>query len=144
MICPNCGTDNRSGVTSCVACGADLVSQPAPYVPNVPNIPNVPSIPNIPPAQGYPQNPQYPQYPQNPQYPQVSQYPMISSKNKVTAGILAILLGSFGVHKFYLGQAGMGVLYLLFCWTFIPSVVGVIEGIIYLTMSDQEFAMKYH
>ena len=64
-------------------------------------------------------------------------------KSKVTAGILAILLGGFGVHKFYLGKVGMGILYLIFCWTGIPGIVGLIEGIIYLTCSDAEFQAKY-
>ena len=64
-------------------------------------------------------------------------------KSKVTAGILAILLGGFGVHKFYLGKVGMGILYLVFCWTGIPGIVGLIEGIIYLTCSDAEFQTKY-
>lgn len=54
-----------------------------------------------------------------------------------------ISLGSFGFHKFYLGQIGMGVLYLLLCWTFIPSVLGIIEGILLLIMSDEDFNRKY-
>lgn len=66
-----------------------------------------------------------------------------SGKNRIAAAIFALLLGGFGVHKFYLGRIGQGVLYLLFCWTFIPTVIGFIEGILYLTMSDQEFAAKY-
>ena len=66
-----------------------------------------------------------------------------SGKNKTTAGILAILLGDFGAHKFYLGNPGLGVLYLVFCWTFIPGIIGIVEGIIYLTSSDQDFALKY-
>jgi TM2 domain-containing membrane protein YozV len=66
-----------------------------------------------------------------------------SSKNKTTAGILAILLGGFGVHKFYLGKTGLGVLYLVFCWTLIPAVIGLIEGIMYLTATDEAFAKKY-
>ena len=37
----------------------------------------------------------------------------------------------------------MGILYLVFFWTGIPSLVGLIEGIIYLTMNDQAFAAKY-
>jgi TM2 domain-containing membrane protein YozV len=53
------------------------------------------------------------------------------------------LLGGLGIHKFYLGRIGQGILYLIFFWTFIPAVVGFIEGIIYLTMSDQEFEAKY-
>ena len=66
-------------------------------------------------------------------------------KSKTTAGILAILLGGIGIHKFYLGKIGMGILYLVFSWTAIPSIVGLIEGIIYLTFhgNDKEFTEKY-
>ena len=64
-------------------------------------------------------------------------------KNKITAGLLAILLGTFGAHKFYLGDTGIGILYLCFFWTWIPTILGVIEGIIYLTKSDEEFEAKY-
>lgn len=66
-----------------------------------------------------------------------------TSKSKIAAGVLAILLGGIGVHKFYLGQTGMGFLYLCFCWTWIPTIVGLIEGIIYLTQTDEEFESKY-
>lgn len=65
-------------------------------------------------------------------------------KTKIVAGLLAILLGGIGVHKFYLGQTGMGIVYLLFSWTGIPLVVGFIEGIIYLLMSDADFNQKYN
>ena len=65
-------------------------------------------------------------------------------KSKVVAGVLGILVGGFGVHKFYLGQIGMGILYFLFCWTGIPSLVGLIEGILYLVKSDEEFNEKYN
>lgn len=64
-------------------------------------------------------------------------------KDKTTAGILAILLGGIGVHKFYLGEIGLGILYLCFSWTLVPSIIGFIEGIIYLTKSDEEFEAKY-
>lgn len=67
-----------------------------------------------------------------------------SGKSKVTAGLLGIFLGGFGVHKFYMGKTGRGVLYLLFCWTGIPSIVGLIEGIIYLTESDVAFERRFH
>ncbi len=62
---------------------------------------------------------------------------------RIAAAIFAILLGSFGVHRFYLGQVGWGILYVLFCWTLIPAVAGLIEGILYLTMSEEEFEAKY-
>ena len=67
-----------------------------------------------------------------------------SGKDRVTAALLAILLGSFGAHRFYLGHIGLGILYLVFFWTWIPGIVGLIEGIIYLTQSDNEFKSKYN
>jgi len=65
-------------------------------------------------------------------------------KSKVVAGVLAILLGGLGIHKFYLGKLGQGVLYLLFSWTGIPSIIGLIEGILYLFKSDEEFNRQYN
>jgi TM2 domain-containing membrane protein YozV len=65
-------------------------------------------------------------------------------RNKTTAALFALLLGSFGAHKFYLGRGGQGVLYLIFFWTFIPGFIGFIEGIVYLTMNDIEFNAKYN
>lgn len=70
-------------------------------------------------------------------------YAPVCTKNKIVAGILALFLGGIGAHKFYLGRIGQGILYLLFCWTGIPAVLGLIEGIIYLISSDENFAMKY-
>lgn len=66
-----------------------------------------------------------------------------TSRNKTTAGVFALVLGGLGIHKFYLGQTAAGILYLLFCWTFIPAFIAFIEGIIFLTMSDEAFAEKY-
>ncbi|WP_298792116.1 NINE protein [uncultured Allomuricauda sp.] len=76
---------------------------------------------------------------------------------KMLAGILAILLGSLGVHKFILGYNKEGfillgfsiVAYILVCFVigaflaWIPGVIGLIEGIIYLTKSDEEFYNTY-
>lgn len=64
-------------------------------------------------------------------------------KNKVVAGVLALFLGGLGVHKFYLGKGFQGVLYLVFCWTFIPAVIGFIEGLNYLLMSEKTFFQRY-
>lgn len=66
-----------------------------------------------------------------------------NGRSRLAAGLFAIFLGGLGVHKFYLGRVGWGVVYLLFCWTFIPAIIGFIEGIIYLVMSDQDFDRKY-
>lgn len=65
-------------------------------------------------------------------------------KNKTTAGILALFLGGIGVHRFYLGQAGLGILHLIFCWTFIPSFVAFIDAIIFFTNSEEVFDAKYN
>ena len=53
--------------------------------------------------------------------------------NKIAYCILAFLLGGFGIHKFYAGKTGAGVAYLLFCWTFIPGLLGLIDFIVGLT-----------
>jgi TM2 domain-containing membrane protein YozV len=63
-------------------------------------------------------------------------------RSKIAAGILAILLGGLGVHDFYLGKIWQGILSILFFWTGIPGLVGLIQGIIYLTQSDEEFGRK--
>ena len=66
-----------------------------------------------------------------------------NTKNKIVAALLAFFLGGFGIHKFYLGKPFQGLLYILLCWTFIPSVISFIEGIFYLLMSDRKFYEKY-
>ena len=65
-----------------------------------------------------------------------------SEKSKVTAGILALLLGGFGIHKFYLGAWGWGIIYIVFIWTWLPAIISLVEGIRYLTLSDNEFKKK--
>ena len=65
-------------------------------------------------------------------------------KDRTVAGILAILLGGLGVHRFYLGQIGLGFLYLLFFWTFIPGIIGVVDGVIFLVKPQEEFDLKYN
>ena len=66
-----------------------------------------------------------------------------TGRSRVAAALFALLLGGLGVHKFYLGRVLQGVIYLLFFWTFLPAIISLIEGIVYLTMSDAEFAKKY-
>jgi TM2 domain-containing membrane protein YozV len=71
------------------------------------------------------------------------------SQKKLIAGILAILLGGLGVHKFYLGMTTPGIIMLLVtvltCGAggAITGIIGIIEGILYLTKSDEEFEKTY-
>jgi len=67
----------------------------------------------------------------------------VGTKSRVVAAILAFFLGGIGIHKFYTGRIGWGIVYILFCWTWIPLIVAIIEGIIYLCMTDKEFNAKY-
>jgi len=66
-----------------------------------------------------------------------------NGKSKVIAALLALIFGSFGFHKFYLGQVGWGFIYLIFCWTWIPAIVGFIEALIYISTDDYEFEQVY-
>lgn len=64
---------------------------------------------------------------------------------RIVAGILAILLGGLGVHKFYLGYTTPGIIQLVLgiCTFGAAGIVALIEGIIYLTKSDAEFIQTY-
>jgi TM2 domain-containing membrane protein YozV len=64
---------------------------------------------------------------------------------KIVAGILGILLGGLGIHKFYLGYTTAGIIQIVITVVTcgIGGLVGLIEGIIYLTKSDQEFVDTY-
>ena len=139
LICPACGASVGATDTECKYCGEKLSFTPA--------------------AEQQVQQMQSQQQFQQPQ-PQAQTQVVIQQapqqvymtainpawpiKSKVTAGILAILLGGIGVHKFYMGKIGMGIVYLLFCWTGIPAIVGVIEGIMYLCSNDENFQLKNH
>ena len=65
-------------------------------------------------------------------------------KNKTTAWLLAIFLWGLGVHKFYLGESGQGFFYLIFCWTFIPAIFGLFEGISYFSHDQERWDSKYN
>lgn len=106
-----------------------------------------PTAPPPPPAPGY----------APPQQPGYASAPPASDKQKVVAGLLAILLGSFGAHKFYLGYKNEGIILLAVylsgfvltflaigaLWVWVPGVIGLIEGILYLTKTDEEFYATY-
>lgn len=68
---------------------------------------------------------------------------------KVAAGVCAILLGSLGVHKFILGMTGPGLILLLSTLltcglaASVTAIIGLVEGIVYLTKTDEEFYQVY-
>ena len=65
-------------------------------------------------------------------------------KDKLVAALLALFLGGIGIHKFYLGKMGMGLLYFFFSWTLIPSLVAFIEGILFLVQDQVSFDAEYN
>lgn len=75
-----------------------------------------------------------------------SHEPQFKPENKrVIAGITGILLGGLGVHKFILGYTNEGIIQIVIsiCTCGIGSFIGLIEGIIYLTKTDEEFYHMY-
>jgi len=72
--------------------------------------------------------------------------PGAPSGKRVTAGVLGILLGGLGVHKFYLGYTTAGILTILITIVtcgIVGPIIGLIEGILYLTKNDEEFDKLY-
>ena len=126
VYCPSCHTQNTNLSATCFKCGAMLPITPMPMQPA-------------------------------PQYG--IQAPLPGADKKIMAGICGILLGGFGVHKFILGYQQEGIILLsayliglvitmITCGVgvFIPvavGIVGLVEGIIYLTKSDEEFVNTY-
>ena len=54
-------------------------------------------------------------------------------KNSTIAGVLAFFLGTVGIHQFYMGNVKKGLIYLLLFWTGIPTILGIMDGAVYLT-----------
>jgi TM2 domain-containing membrane protein YozV len=132
MYCPKCAAQNPDESQFCGECGAAL---PVTQTENPP--PGAgPRIGGNPGSQ--------------PGRSTVSTASTAGSK-KVAAGVLAILLGSLGIHKFYLGYHLPGAILLaagtvgwLLVFPGLAAVaVGIIEGVIYLTKSDDEFNQTY-
>ena len=128
--CPQCGAPIEIGATECKFCGEKIAPQQNNNQQN--------------------NNVQQPQ-PQIVIQQQAAQSVYVTAinpawpiKSKIAAGLLAIFFGGLGIHKFYLGKVGMGIIYLLFCWTTIPAFIGFIEGIIYLCSNDENFQLKNH
>ena len=107
--------------------------------------------PPPPPGGGYVQPPPAAPYAQAAmQYPSPPGFDQSTANSqKIAAGICGILIGSLGVHKFILGMTGPGLVMLLVsliscgaAWP-VMHIIGIIEGIIYLTKTDEQFYQLY-
>jgi len=115
VFCTKCGAQNDDFAQNCSQCGAAL-PQMGGYQPIQP-----------PPAYGA-----------------VQDWKALGADKKVVAGICGIVVGAFGVHKFILGHTNEGIIQLVLGLCFgIGGIIGIIEGIIYLTKSDEEFVRTY-
>jgi len=115
VFCTKCGAQNDDFAQNCSQCGAAL-PQMGGYQPIQP-----------PPAYGA-----------------VQDWKALGADKKVVAGICGIVVGAFGVHKFILGYTNEGIIQLVLGLCFgIGGIIGIIEGIIYLTKSDEEFVRTY-
>lgn len=115
VFCTKCGAQNEDFAQNCSQCGAAL-PQIGGYQPIQP-----------PPAYGA-----------------VQDWKQLGADKKLVAGICGIVVGGFGVHKFILGYTNEGIIQLVLGLCFgIGGIIGIIEGIIYLTKSDEEFVRTY-
>lgn len=122
VTCPNCHTQNLNPGGRCSSCGTLLPISPMPMQP-------------------------------------VYKQQLPGAEKKIAAGLCGILIGGLGIHKFVLGYQQEGLIYLgMFAAAFvfaiitcgfgafllaIPGILGLVEGIIYLTKSDEEFVQTY-
>jgi TM2 domain-containing membrane protein YozV len=123
VFCTKCGAQNDDYTQTCLQCQAPL-----------------------PAMAGY-----QPIQPPTPMYGQqaMQDWKQLGADKKIAAGICAILIGSLGIHKFVLGYTTEGVIMLLVslltCGLGAPimSIIGIVEGIMYLTKPDEDFVRTY-
>jgi len=141
VFCPKCGAQNDDYTQNCVQCQASL--------------PTIAGQQTAYQAQTDYQQPYQPTYqpiqPPTPLYgePQGQDWQAAGADKKIVAGILGIVLGGLGIHKFILGYQKEGLIMLLVsvlsCFTLagVMHVIGIVEGIMYLTKSDEDFVRTY-
>jgi len=123
VFCTKCGAQNDDYTQICLQCQTPL-----------------PAIGGYQPIQ-----PPAPMYGQQ----AMQDWKQMGADKKIAAGICGILIGSLGIHKFVLGYTTEGVIMLcvslLTCGMAAPimSIIGIVEGIMYLTKPDEEFVRTY-
>jgi TM2 domain-containing membrane protein YozV len=151
-FCPRCGTAVDTTAQFCRACGSTLPATQAgqdqptrDYPPSFDQSQSSYPPPNYEPPSGYP--PQ--SYPQPYGYAPTPGAKPAGAEKKLAAGLCGILIGGLGVHKFILGYNTEGLIMLLVTLltcgfgAIVTGVIGLIEGIIYLTKSDEDFVNTY-
>ena len=136
MFCTRCGANNLDADKFCRSCSAPLVKPGGASRPQQENLP-------YPGYQGY----AHPGY--QSQAVAAQNWSALGADKKIAAGILGILIGSLGIHKFVLGYKTEGLIMLLGtvltcgigAMIFMP--IGLVEGILYLVKSDEEFVRTY-
>ena len=115
VYCPNCGGESDEGARFCKACGKAM-SGAGKFEPETVVGPGHAAQHSRP------------------------------TKSKVAAGVLAIVLGGLGIHKFYLGYVLPGILLIIISLVtcgIVGPIIALIEGILYLTMTDEAFHETY-
>ena len=143
--CPECGGTKCTALNNetyrCLYCGATIKVKPEAEVRQTVQqaTQSVAQQPQVVVQVQVPQQPVQTQYTQQPVQTQ-----KVHNRSKGVAAVLALLLGGFGVNFFYLGQIGVGIACIIFSFTGIPSLIGVICAIYYICMSNEEFDQKYN
>lgn len=68
----------------------------------------------------------------------------VPTKSRGLAIVLALILGGLGAQWFYLERPWRGLVYILFCWTLIPSILALIEIIVWASMPKESWDEKYN
>jgi TM2 domain-containing membrane protein YozV len=140
VFCTKCGAQNDDSSRACIHCQAELPLISGKQTTAYQSDYQVPYEPIYQPIQ--PPTPLYAQ-------PQTDDWQKAGADKKIIAGILGIVVGAFGIHKFVLGYQKEGLTMLLFsilsCGMLagVMHVIGIVEGIMYLTKSDEEFVRTY-
>ena len=68
----------------------------------------------------------------------------MEKRKKKTATLLALFLGGIGIHKFYIGEIGKSILFFIFCFTYIPLFLGILDFFKFIGMTEDEFDKLYN
>mgnify|MGYP003958740539 FL=1 len=112
--CPNCGSETNEEQIICVKCGVSLDAKKSKV--------------NL----------------SGNKFQKTVWFNRESIRLKNYAAVMALVGGALGIHKFYHGSWGWGIVFIAFIWTFIPGVIGFIEGIMLFLMDEDKYNQKYN